>query len=174
MSPPILEGGEHPITLHDNIGCFYIMEKLAALCIYELLEQTKHKLTREKNINFFRTTQESTRQLLRQLPPSTQNRIFSDSILESLIQSPFFYGNTLISDQSDFSPETAYGIGKKYKSTIEKMHDFIIGNTDQWFEHISLPYEMDVSNYIERCQQKQFAWALPIPEDVCDIISSFL
>ena len=150
------------------------MEKLVAQYIYELLEQTKHKLTREKKLNFFRITQEYTRQLILKLPIYSQTRIFSDSVLESLIQSPFFYGNTLIPDQSDFSPETAYGIGKKYTSTIQKIHDFIVGKTDQWFDHISLPWKVDVANYIERCKQKQIAWAIPIPEDVCDIISSFL
>lgn len=150
------------------------MEKLVAQCIYELLEQTKHKLTRERKLNFFRIAQDYTEQIIHKLPTFSQDRIFSDSILTSLVHSPFFYGNTLIIDQSNFSPTTAYGIGHKYVSSVDKIHDFILGKTDQWFECFSPPWKIDVSAYIKRCAQKQVAWAIPIPEDVCDIISSFL
>ena len=153
---------------------FYIMEKLAAQCIYELLEQTKHKLIREKKLNFFRITQEYTRQIIRKLPSSAQKRILSDTILSSLVSSRFFYGNSLITDPSEYSPESAYGIGHKYTSSVGKMHDFIIGKNDQWFEHISLSYKLDVSNYLEKCVKKQIIWNIPIPEDVCGVICSFL
>ena len=153
---------------------FYIMEKLAAQCIYELLEQTKHRLTREKKLNFFRITQEYTKQIIGKLPSSVKNRILSDTILSSLVSSRFFYGNSLITDPSEYSPKTAYGIGHKYTSSVEKIYDFLVGKNDQWFEHISLSYKLDVSNYLEKCAKKQIIWAIPIPEDVCDIICSFL
>ena len=153
---------------------FYIMEKLAAQCIYELLEQTKHKLTRERKLNFFRITQDYTKQIIQKLPESWKKRISSDSMLSSLVFSPFFYGTSLTVDPSNFSPATAYGIGHKYESSVDKIHDFITGKNDQWFERVSLPWELDVSNYLETCAKKQIIWAIPIPEDVCDIISSFL
>mgnify|MGYP007107018896 CR=1 FL=1 len=150
------------------------MAKLAAQYIYELLDQTKRKLKREKKINLFRTTQEYTRQIIHHLPKEMQDRIFSDSILTSLVTAPFFYGHELKKDESDFSPDTAYGIGHKYISRINYIHQFIIGESDQWFEYVRPPWKLDVEIYIERCKDKQRAWFKKIPDDVYGIICSFL
>ena len=157
-----------------------------AECLFELYEMTKHKLVRRKKLNFFRVLQDYTVVLIRRLPIHIQLRIYSDSILSSLLLCDYFYGNSLAPPLRSFSPTTAFGIALKYIATKESIKDFIIEHNhlrkDVWFIGITKSWREKVGKEIiqiwtmnKRRREKMLAWEMtPVPEDVKYLIIHYI
>ena len=168
------------MSILGSIHCDLV--ELIGRCIHQLLLLSEEKLKKKRRLILFSTIQEYTRLRIEKnnFPMWVRDRIYSDSILISLLYCPFFYPNQIELPISSFRPLRSYGIGMKYVCTLEAVLDFLMGKRDTWFIGISsywknaIIQQMSFHNkHLLRCSLKKIAWKLSLPDDVKLYICDF-